>query len=80
MLSSQKLKLKQWRILKEISREELASKTGLTIRTICNYENSVNNLRKAKYETLEKIANVLEVSIDDIFLDSTSEKPKERVS
>lgn len=80
MLSSKKLKLKQWRILKEISREELASKTGLTIRTICNYENSVNNLRKAKYETLEKIANVLEVSIDDIFLDSISEKPKDRVS
>lgn len=76
LLPNQKLKLKQWRIIKELSREELANSTGLTARTIYNYEVDVNNLRKANYETLEKLAMALDVSVDDIFLGSTSEKPK----
>ncbi len=76
MLNGQKLKLKQWRVLKEISREELAEKTQLTSRTIYNYETDVNNLRKASYETLAKIATALGVGVDDIFLGDISENPK----
>lgn len=71
-----KLKLNQWRVLKEMTREELASKSGVSYRTIQSYEKDVNNLRKAKYETLERIANALDISVDDIFLGHTSEKPK----
>lgn len=76
MLENKKLKLKQWRALKEISRDELAQATQLTARTIYNYETDVNNLRKASYENLLKIANALEISVDDIFLGNVSENPK----
>lgn len=76
MLENKKLKLKHWRVLKEISREQLAEATQLTSRTIYNYETDVNNLRKASYETLLKLANALDISVDDIFLDSISENPK----
>lgn len=75
---NKKLQLKQLRILNSLSREELAVQTGLTSRTIYNYEKDINNLRKANYETLEKLASALGVSVDNIFLSLTSEKPKLR--
>lgn len=75
MFENEKLKLKQWRVLKDFSREELANKAGLTSRTLYNYENDVKNLRKASYETLEKIAEALEISVNQIFLGGISEKP-----
>jgi len=75
---NKKLQLKQLRILNSLSREELAVLTGLTSRTIYNYEKDINNLRKANYETLEKLASALGVSVDNIFLSLTSEKPKLR--
>lgn len=52
----------------EITQEELASKSGLSARTIVQFEKDVNNLRKAKYETLLKLAEGLNVEVDDIFL------------
>ena len=75
---NKKLQLKQLRILNSLSREELAVLTGLTSRTIYNYEKDINNLRKANYETIEKLASALGVSVDNIFLSLTSEKPKLR--
>lgn len=71
-----KLQLKQLRVLSNLSRDELAKKTGLTSRTIYSYEKDINNLRKANYETLEKLASALGVSVDNIFLSIDSEKPK----
>ena len=76
MLKGQKLKLKQWRVLKEFSREELAQRAELTPRTLYNYETDVSNLRKASYDTLSKIATALEISVDDIFLGDVSGNPK----
>lgn len=60
------------RKLNRLSQEELAAKTGLTPRTINNYEKDVNNLRKASYNNVEKIAKILKVTVDDIFLEDTS--------
>lgn len=60
------------RKLNRLSQEELATKTGLTPRTINNYEKDVNNLRNASYKNVEKIAKTLNVSVDDIFLEDTS--------
>lgn len=60
------------RKLNRLSQEELAEKTGLTPRTIINYEKDVSNLRKASYDNVEKIAIALKVSVDDIFLEDTS--------
>lgn len=52
----------------EISQEELASKAGLSARTIGQFEKDVNNLRNAKYKTIQKLADGLGVKVNDIFL------------
>lgn len=64
------------RRMKRMTQKELASKTDLTEKTIANYEDGVVNLRNAKYENVKKIADALDVTVDDIFLTNTSEKPK----
>ncbi|MDQ0159007.1 transcriptional regulator with XRE-family HTH domain [Alkalibacillus salilacus] len=61
-------KLKVLRVKAEMTQEQLASKSGVSARSIILYEMNVNNLRKAHYSTLEKIANALGVKVDDIFL------------
>lgn len=69
-----KLTLRQWRNLREMSREELAYKANVSARTIQNYENDINSLRKASIENIEAIASALSISISDILLLSTSIK------
>lgn len=58
-----KLTINQWMGLKEIKGFELAEKTGLT-------EGTISNIRqgkvKPKLETIQKIAEVLEIGIDEI--------------
>lgn len=68
------------RRMKRLTQKDLAERTGITERTIITYETSVDNLRKASYENVEKIAEALGVEIDQIFLSDTSEKPKQEVS
>lgn len=65
--------LKTLRRLRSMTQEELSVKTGITARTIQNYENNISSLRKASYENLVALAGALNVSIDDIFLDDISE-------
>ncbi|EEU77087.1 predicted protein [Enterococcus faecalis E1Sol] len=74
--SMKKVKIYDLRREKRMTQKELAKKTGITERTIINYENSIDALRNAKYSTVEKIATALGVTVDDIFLTSNSEKPK----
>lgn len=64
--------LREIRKHRKLTQEELASQTGISIRTIARYEKDVVMLRRAKYEKLKAIANVLAVSVDDIFLDDNS--------
>lgn len=71
-----KVKIYDLRREKRMTQKELAKETGITERTIINYENSIDALRNAKYSTVEKIATALGVTVDDIFLTSVSEKPK----
>lgn len=63
-----KEKLKVLRVKAELSQEELALKVGMTSRSIGLYEADVNNLRKARYETIAALADALGVTADDIFL------------
>jgi hypothetical protein len=65
--------LKTLRRFRGMTQEELAKETGITSRTIMSYENDVEKLRKASYDTIDKLANALSVSVDDIFLDDVSE-------
>lgn len=70
---NQKYTLKQLRTLANMSRNELAAKVGVHYNTIMKYENDVNNLRQAEYQVVEKIADALNVRIDNIFLNANSD-------
>ncbi|HFU4054937.1 TPA: helix-turn-helix domain-containing protein [Streptococcus suis] len=65
--------LKTLRRFRNMTQEKLSAETGITARTIQNYESDISNLRKASYENLVALAKALNVSIDDIFLDDVSE-------
>jgi transcriptional regulator with XRE-family HTH domain len=60
--------LRQIRREKDITQEKLGETTGLSPRIISLYENDIEALRGASYYNLEKIASVLEVKVNDIFL------------
>lgn len=77
MTIEEKYTLEQLRNINGFTKEELARRSGVTSRTISLYEEDINNIRNGKYSTLEKLAKVLGVRVRDIFLDPTSEKPKE---
>ncbi|MBM6506780.1 helix-turn-helix transcriptional regulator [Staphylococcus pasteuri] len=70
------LTIQQWRSLKEMTRVGLARKSGVTEKTIYNYENSQKYVQNASYQTLKKIADALQIKVDNIFLGDDSEKPK----
>lgn len=74
--AKEKLTLRQWRRLRDYSQEKLAAKVGITSRTVANYESNIETLRRASYENLDAIAKVLDISVDDIFFGTTSDKPK----
>ena len=69
------LTLRQWRALRGYSQRELSEMTGITERTIINYEKDVVNLHNAKYSTVEKLAIALDVKVSNIFLGVDSEEP-----
>lgn len=74
-MNGERLSIKQLRGLRLMTQNELSIATGISARTIGAYEDDVNKLRKASYETIEALAIALGVLVDDIFLDQTSEKP-----
>ena len=57
-----KLTIAQWMGLKEVKGFELAEKTGLTEATI----SKIRNGGKPSLESLQKIADALEIGIDEI--------------
>lgn len=73
---SEKMTLRQWRVVKNFRVKELAQKTGLTERTINSYEHDIESLRRASYQNVETLATALGIRVGDIFLSPTSEKPK----
>ena len=68
------LTLRQWRALRGYSQSKLSEMTGVTERTIINYEKDVTNLHNAKYSTVEKLAVALDIKVENIFLNSDSEE------
>lgn len=70
------LTLKQWRGLRGYSKVDLARKSGVTERTIYSFEKDIENLHNANYRTIKKVANALDIRVENIFLDDVSEKPK----
>lgn len=70
---SEKFTLRQWRGIRDMRVNELATESGLTVKTINNYERDIDRLRGASYKNLEAIAKALGISVGDIFLSPTSE-------
>lgn len=76
---TEKFTIKQWRGVRGLTQEELAKMSGVSAKTIYTYETEEGSLGNAKYITVQRIADALEVRLDDIFLGITSEKPKQQV-
>ena len=68
-----KFSLKELRARHNLTQEELARLAGLSPKTINYYEKDVNRLRGASFRNLEKLAEVLNVKIDEFFLGQTKE-------
>ncbi|WP_051568492.1 helix-turn-helix domain-containing protein [Crocinitomix catalasitica] len=64
------LKIKEYRKLRGFTQQELSELSGIKKRTLINYENGDSDIPFSK---LQKIANILEVSIQELYLDSTTE-------
>ena len=71
-----KLTIRQWRALKGMSKAKLSRDSGVTERTIYRLEETQKNVQNANFKTLHKLAEVLGIKVDDIFLGDDSEKPK----
>ena len=68
-----KFSLKELRARHNLTQEELARLAGLSPKTINYYEKDVNRLRGASFKNIEKLAEVLKVKVDEIFLGQTKE-------
>ncbi len=66
--------LRQLRLQKDITQEELARLANVNARTISMYETSIERLRGASYSRLDRIAKALDAKVSDIFLGNTSKK------
>lgn len=60
--------IKKYRKMFKLSQEDLAKKSNLSRNAIYNYE---NNKRQPSIETLNKIADVLGVTVNDLIKDDT---------
>ena len=58
--------LKSMRECLGITQKELAKRSRINLRTIQNYEQGVNDIGKASFNKLVKIALALECNIEDI--------------
>lgn len=74
------LTLAEWRGLKGYSKAQLAKESGVTERSIYNYEKDVNNLKNASYSNIKSLCDVLGIEVRQIFLSDVSEKPKKEVN
>lgn len=70
-------KIKEYRKLKGLTQKELAKAVGMGDTTIANYE---KGLRTPKKNTLFKLANAFDISIDDLFPPIESAKSKQNVT
>lgn len=65
-----RIKLKIARMEKKLSQTEFANKLGISIQSVSNYETGKAN---PSYETMKKISEILETSVDELFFSNESE-------
>ncbi len=59
-------RLARIRKLAGLSQEELAKKAGISVETVCAYEQRKRDISKAQYRIVHKIAKALGCIADDI--------------
>lgn len=70
----EKKTLRSLRREKDLTQKELAQRAGITDKSVYLYESDISALRAASFETIEAIAQVLGVTVSDIFLGDASIK------
>lgn len=68
------LTLKQWRLAKEISQEDMAAKCGVHRNTYASWEDNPDSI---SVKSAKIIAMALHESVNTIFFDSKSTKRRE---
>lgn len=63
-----KYTIKELRARNNYTQEKLANIAELSPKTVNMYENNIESLRNASYKNIEKLAEVLRVRVDEIFL------------
>ena len=58
--------LKTLRTLANLSQSELAAQTGISVRTLQQYEQRQKNINHAQTETLLRLSKVLDCTIEDL--------------
>lgn len=66
-LKEYKTKLKRIREEKEMSQSELSKWTGVSLRTIQQYEQRQKNINKASFDTVYKLADALGCDLKDLY-------------
>lgn len=68
-------KIKDARLSKHISQKNMAERLGLSVSTYSNYE---NNYREPKLEIIEKICEILGVTIEELMTTPEYDPQKSR--
>ena len=66
-------KLKALRERFKLTQQELSNKSGVNIDTIRKWENGMNNIRNANVSKVKAVADVFEVSIEELITDDEGE-------
>ena len=60
--------LKELRTKRNLSQNELGKISGVSWRTIQNYEQGIKDINKAKGETLYKLSKALKCKVEDLLV------------
>lgn len=67
-------RLHEWREKRGMTQAELAAKSGVSLRSLQNYEQGKNPLNKAAAEQVYRIARALRCAVEDL-LETTPDGP-----
>ncbi|EFR30817.1 helix-turn-helix domain-containing protein [Eremococcus coleocola] len=60
-----KLDLAQWRGVKKMTKAELSRLSGISTRTIADFEDCPQKMLQANYSTLVALSKALEINVSD---------------
>lgn len=61
----EKLDLAQWRGVKKMTKTDLSKASGISTRTISEFEDDSSKMLQANYGTLSALARALEIEVAD---------------